>query len=53
MKAEQLERPQEQMAKLRLGKSQQRLKALLQEATNKELSYTDFLDQLLSEGNRF
>ncbi len=49
MKAAQLERLQEQMAKLRLTKSQERLEALLQEAVDKELSYADFLDQLLTE----
>ena len=47
MKAAQLERLQEQLAKLRLIKSQERLEALLQEAVDKELSYADFLDQLL------
>ena len=49
MKAAQLERLQEQMAKLRLVKSQDRLEALLQDAVDKELSYADFLDQLLIE----
>ncbi|MCO6411939.1 MAG: IS21-like element helper ATPase IstB [Thiogranum sp.] len=49
MKAAQLERLQEQLAKLRLIKSQERLEALLQEAVDKELSYADFLDQLLGE----
>jgi len=49
MKAAQLERLQEQMAKLRLTKSQERLEALLQEAVEKEQSYADFLDQLLTE----
>lgn len=49
MNAAQLERLQEQMAKLRLTKSQERLEALLQEAADKELSYADFLDQLLAE----
>jgi DNA replication protein DnaC len=49
MKAAQLERLQEQMAKLRLPKSQERLEAVLQEAVDKELSYADFLDPLLTE----
>ncbi|MDZ7839292.1 MAG: IS21-like element helper ATPase IstB [Gammaproteobacteria bacterium] len=49
MNAGQLERLQEQMTKLRLTKSTERLEALLQEATDKELSYADFLDQLLGE----
>lgn len=49
MNAAQLERLHEQMAKLRLTKSQERLEALLQEAADKELAYADFLDQLLTE----
>lgn len=49
MNAAQLERLHEQMAKLRLTKTQERLEALLQEAVSKELSYGDFLDQLLTE----
>jgi DNA replication protein DnaC len=49
MSAAQLERLHEQLAKLRLLKSQERLEALLQEAVDKELSYADFLDQLLTE----
>jgi DNA replication protein DnaC len=49
MNAAQLERLQEQMAKLRLTKSQERLEAVLQEAVDKELSYADFLDPLLTE----
>src|SRR5690606_9675632 len=49
MNAAQLERLQEQMAKLRLTKSRERLEALLQDAVAKELSYADFLDQLLTE----
>ncbi len=49
MKAAQLERLHEQMAKLRLTKSQERIEALLQEAVEKELSYADFLDQLFTE----
>jgi len=49
MNAVQLERLHEQMAKLRLTKSQERLEALLQEAADKELSYGDFLDRLFTE----
>lgn len=49
MNLAQLERLQEQMAKLRLTKSRERLEALLQEAADKELSYADFLDQLFTE----
>ena len=37
------------MAKLRLTKSTERLEALLQEAADKELTYSDFLDQLFTE----
>jgi len=49
MNAVQLERLQEQMQRLRLVKTRERLEALLQEAAAKELSYTDFLDGLLTE----
>ncbi len=49
MNGVQLERLHEQMAKLRLIKSQERIEALLQEAADKELSYADFLDQLFTE----
>lgn len=49
MNAAQLERLHEQMAKLRLVKSQERIEALLQEAADKELSYADMLDQLFTE----
>ena len=49
MNAAQLERLQEQMAKLRLVKGRERLEALLQEAVDRELSYADFLDQLFTE----
>ncbi|HEV2055069.1 MAG TPA: IS21-like element helper ATPase IstB [Methylomirabilota bacterium] len=49
MSAAQLERLQEQMQRLRLFKSRERLEALLQEATTKEASYADFLDTLLAE----
>jgi len=49
MSAAQLERLQEHLGRLRLFKSRERVEALLQEATAKELSYTDFLDQVLSE----
>jgi DNA replication protein DnaC len=49
MNAAQLERLQEHLVRLRLLKSRERLEALLQEASTKELPYADFLDQLLSE----
>jgi DNA replication protein DnaC len=49
MSAVQLERLQEQLARLRLIKGRERLEALLQEATTEELSYADFLDRLLGE----
>ena len=49
MSAAQLERLHEHMQRLRLFKSRDRLEALLQEATGKELSYADFLDQVLTE----
>ena len=49
MNAAQLERLQEQMQRLRMVKTRERLEALLQEAAAKELSYTDFLDTLLTE----
>jgi DNA replication protein DnaC len=49
MNAGQLERLQEQCARLRLVKSRERLEALLQEATTQEISYADFLDRVLGE----
>jgi DNA replication protein DnaC len=49
MTAAQLERLQEHLQRLRLFKGHDRLEALLQEATGKELSYADFLDQVLTE----
>ena len=49
MSAPQLERLHAQMVRLRLFKSRERIEALLQEATSAELSYADFLDQLLTE----
>ena len=49
MNPAQLERLGEHMARLRLFKSRERLEALLQEAASQELSYSDFLDQLLTE----
>ncbi len=49
MSAAQLERLQEHLQRLRLFKSRERLEALLQEATAKEVSYADFLDQVLIE----
>jgi len=47
MTAAQLERLQEHLQRLRLFKSRERLEALLQDATAKECSYADFLDQVL------
>ena len=49
MSAAQLERLQEHLQRLRLFKSRDRLEALLQEATSKELTFADFLDQVLTE----
>ncbi len=49
MNAPKLERLHEHLQRLRLFKSRERLEALLQDATTKELSYADFLDQVLSE----
>lgn len=49
MKAGQLERIQENLQRLRLFKSRDRLEALLQEASKKELTYADFLDLVLGE----
>src|SRR6266545_3236019 len=49
MSAAQLERLQEQMQRLRLFKSRERVEALLQDATTKAASYADFLDTLLAE----
>lgn len=49
MNAAQLERLRDQLTRLRLLKSRERLEALLQEAAAKELPYADFLDQVLGE----
>ena len=49
MSAGQLERLQEHLGRLRLFTSRERLEAFLQEATAKELTYADFLDQVLTE----
>jgi DNA replication protein DnaC len=49
LNAAQLERLQESLQRLRMFKSRERLEALLQDATAKELSYADFLDRLLTE----
>jgi DNA replication protein DnaC len=49
MNATQFERLQEQLSRLRLIKSRERLEALLQEATSEQLSHADFLDKLLGE----
>jgi DNA replication protein DnaC len=45
----QLERLQEHCQRLRLFKSRERLEALLQEATAREATYSDFLEAVLSE----
>jgi DNA replication protein DnaC len=45
----QLERLMELRQRLRLFKCRERLEALLQEATTRELSYADFLDAVLGE----
>ncbi len=49
MNSTQLERLRDHLTRLRLLKSRERLDALLQEAAAKELSYADFLDQVLGE----
>ena len=45
----QMERLSEHMTRLRLFKSRERLEALLQEAAGREVSYSDFLEQILAE----
>jgi DNA replication protein DnaC len=45
----QLERLVEQLQRLRLFKSKERLEALLQEAASQQLPYVDFLERVLSE----
>lgn len=49
MNAGQLERLHENLQRLRLFKSRERLDALLQEAGSKELPYADFLEMVLNE----
>jgi DNA replication protein DnaC len=49
MNAAQMERLGEHLQRLRLFKSRERLEALLQDATAKELTFADFLDQVLTE----
>ena len=49
MNAVQLERIDENLQRLRLFKSRERLEALLQHAAAQELSYADFLDTVLTE----
>jgi len=49
MTAVQLERLQGHLQRLRLFKSSERVEALLQDATTKELTYADFLDGVLTE----
>lgn len=49
MNPAQLERVSEQLQRLRLFKSKERLEALLQQAAGEEISYADFLERVLSE----
>ena len=49
MTSPQMARLDEHLQRLRLNTVRERLEALLQEASEKELSYADFLDGLLSE----
>lgn len=49
MSTPQMERLSDHLGRLKLFKSRERLEALLQEATTKELSYSDFLDRMLGE----
>ena len=49
MNAVQLQRIDENLQRLRLFKSRERLEALLQQAAAEELSYADFLDTVLGE----
>ena len=49
MTSPQMVRLDEHLQRLRLNTVRERLEALLQEASAKELSYADFLDRLLSE----
>lgn len=44
----QIERLQDQMRRLRLGRSVEQLPALLEAAAKRELSYSDFLEELLT-----
>ena len=45
----QLLRIQDNLKKLKLSRTTQRLESLIQEASKNEVSYTDFLDRLLEE----
>jgi DNA replication protein DnaC len=49
MSTPQMERIGEHLRQLKLFKAHERLEALLQEATQHEVSYSDFLDHLLTE----
>ena len=49
MSSVQMERIGEHLQKLKLFKIHERLEAMLQMATQKELAYSDFLGQLLAE----
>jgi DNA replication protein DnaC len=44
-----MERIHDHLRRLKLFKSEERIEALLQEATHRELGYSDFLDRLLME----
>ena len=49
MSAAQIERLQEHLRRLKLFKSEERLEALLQEASGAELPYAEFLERILAE----
>jgi DNA replication protein DnaC len=49
MSAAQLERLQEHLHRLKLFKSEERLEALLQQASGEELPYAEFLERILAE----
>ena len=49
MSAGQVERINEHLTRLRLFKSRERLEALLQDAASHDMSYVDFLDNVLTE----
>ena len=49
MNGVQMERLSDHLQRLRLFKCRERIEALLQDATSKDLSYADFLDLVLTE----